>query len=119
MQRHVRIRRSELAESSSDEDEAGSFWSRARGTTSTAATATVAKSVGEVRPLGIAKCSAIDVYEILEAIKDIPPELISERDCSADPRVVTAGVRDSLATRGDTCCPRANRGEIRVTWLRE
>ena len=41
--------------SSSDEDEAGSSWSRAKCTTSTAATVAVAKSVGEVRPPGIAK----------------------------------------------------------------
>ena len=43
--------------SSSDEDEAGSSWTRTNCTTSTAATAAVAKLVGEVRPPGIAKHS--------------------------------------------------------------
>ena len=50
----------ELAESSDEDsssvdDEAGSSWSRASCTTSTAATSAVAKSVGEVRPPGFAK----------------------------------------------------------------
>ena len=54
---------SELAESSdedfpSDEVEAGSPWSTASGTTSRAATAAVAKSVGEVRPRQITECTA-------------------------------------------------------------
>ena len=53
----------ELAESSdedfpSDEVEAGSPWSTASGTTSIAATAAVAKSVGEVRPPQITECTA-------------------------------------------------------------
>ena len=53
----------ELAESSdedfpSDEVEAGSPWSTANGKTSRAATAAVAKSVGEVRPPQITECTA-------------------------------------------------------------
>ena len=58
--KHSAPTESELAmssgeDSSSDEDEAESSWSRASCTTSTAATAAVAKSVGEVRPPRIAK----------------------------------------------------------------
>ena len=71
---------SELAESSDEKssDETGPPWSRASGTSSIAATAAVSKSVDEVRPPGIAKYSAKGVDKSLEAIKDIPPELMCE-----------------------------------------
>ena len=65
---------SELAKFSG---ESGSSWSRANGTTSVSLPA-VEEYVGEARSPGIAKCSATDVDEILEAIKDIPLEVIFE-----------------------------------------
>ena len=50
-------------DSSSMENEAGSSWSRASCTTSTAATTALAKSVGEVRPPGLAKRRALTASE--------------------------------------------------------
>ena len=57
--------------------EAGTSCTAATGTTSVSLPA-VEEYVGEARPPGIAKCSATDVDEILEAIKDIPLEVIFE-----------------------------------------
>ena len=66
-----RVPQVELAESSG---EAGSSWSRVNVTTSTAATATVAKSVGEAPPLRFAKCSATTESELAEC-EDRPPRI--------------------------------------------
>ena len=57
---HSATSESELADSSDEESsgETGPLWSRASGTSSTAPTATVAKSVDDDQPPGIAKCNA-------------------------------------------------------------
>ena len=86
----------ELAESSGDDDDAGSSWSRANSTTSADVTA-VAKTVGEFRPPGIAKFSASTESEFTKSSDEAGSSRFKANDTNS--AAVTAVVKSAAEAR--------------------